>query len=33
MSAITELGETAKDLDYINYVDLGPLGEGNLSVR
>lgn len=27
MSAITELGETAKDLDYINYVDLGPLGE------
>jgi len=27
MSAITELGETAKDLDYLNYVDLGPLGE------
>jgi len=27
MSAVTDLGETAKDLDYINYVDLGPLGE------
>ncbi len=27
MSAIIELGETAKDLDYINYVNLGPLGE------
>jgi len=27
MEAVVELGETAKDLDYINYVDLGPLGE------
>jgi len=27
MNAIVELGETAKDLDYINYVNLGPLGE------
>jgi MoxR-like ATPase len=27
MDAVTELGETAKDLDYINYVELGPLGE------
>lgn len=27
MSAITELGENAKDLDYNNYVDLGPMGE------
>lgn len=27
MEAVIELGETAKDLDYINYVDLGPLGE------
>ncbi|MCX6719281.1 MAG: hypothetical protein NTZ38_02820, partial [Candidatus Taylorbacteria bacterium] len=25
--AVTELGETAKDLEHINYVDLGPLGE------
>lgn len=27
MNAIVELGETAKDLNYLNYVDLGPLGE------
>ncbi len=27
MNAVVELGETAKDLDYLNYVDLGPLGE------
>src|SRR3989344_5186656 len=27
MEAVVELGETAKDLDYLNYVDLGPLGE------
>lgn len=27
MKAIVELGETAKDLNYLNYVDLGPLGE------
>lgn len=27
MEAVTELAETAKDLDYLNYVDLGPLGE------
>ncbi len=27
MEAIVELGETAKDLNYLNYVDLGPLGE------
>jgi len=27
MEAVVELGETAKDLNYINYVDLGPLGE------
>lgn len=27
MGAVVELGETAKDLDYLNYVDLGPLGE------
>ena len=27
MEAIIELGETAKDLDYLNYVDLGQLGE------
>ncbi len=27
MEAVIELGETAKDLDYLNYVDLGPLGE------
>lgn len=27
MKAITELGEGAKDLDYLNYIDLGPLGE------
>ncbi len=27
MEAVIELEETAKDLDYLNYVDLGPLGE------
>ncbi len=27
MGAVVELGETAKDLDYLNYIDLGPLGE------
>ena len=27
MEAVVELGETSKDLDYLNYVDLGPLGE------
>jgi MoxR-like ATPase len=27
MQAVVELGEGAKDLDYINYVNLGPLGE------
>ncbi|TAL50299.1 hypothetical protein EPN81_03140 [Patescibacteria group bacterium] len=27
MKAVEELGETGKDLDYINYIDLGPLGE------
>ena len=27
MEAVTELGEGSKDLDYLNYVDLGPLGE------
>ncbi len=27
MKAVEELGETGKDLDYLNYVDLGPLGE------
>ncbi len=27
MGSVIELGETAKDLDYLNYVDLGPLGE------
>lgn len=27
MNAISDLGETAKDLDYLNYVDLGQLGE------
>lgn len=27
MEAVVELGGIAKDLDYINYVDLGPLGE------
>lgn len=27
MEAVVELGETAKDLNYLNYVDLGPLGE------
>lgn len=27
MEAVVELGETAKDLDYANYVDFGPLGE------
>ena len=27
MEAVVELGEAAKDLDYLNYVDLGPLGE------
>jgi MoxR-like ATPase len=27
MKAVEELGETGKDLDHINYIDLGPLGE------
>lgn len=27
MNAVTELSEVGKDLEYINYVDLGPLGE------
>lgn len=27
MRAVVELGETSKDLDYLNYIDLGPLGE------
>src|SRR3989344_7900387 len=27
MEAVVELRETAKDSDYLNYVDLGPLGE------
>lgn len=27
IKAVVELGETTKDLDYLNYVDLGPLGE------
>ena len=27
MEAVVELGETEKDLDYLNYVELGPLGE------
>ena len=27
MEAVIELGETAKDLNYLNYINLGPLGE------
>ena len=27
MNTVKELGESSKNLDYINYVDLGPLGE------
>ncbi|MDR0397765.1 MAG: hypothetical protein LBH36_01095, partial [Candidatus Nomurabacteria bacterium] len=27
MNTVKELGESSKDLDHINYIDLGPLGE------